>query len=384
MILLHLIKIYTEVIKLEDNMIDFTNFLRKHSNMEILKRNKALDKVAIEQVKYMCKTKKLTHASRNLLSIKERLRHKGFNASVAGENIAKQHSYTKKNKQQYTEVAKMWFKSKEHRKNILGDFTYTAVASCETDKEKYWIQVFAKEKKDWFDKEPEKSVRQHRKKKPFNYGEINEAERSCTVYEECETGELLRPRTFYDVDEGIKTKTVTVSKEDKAFREQICRMMSSSVKTKTVTVSAQEKRQREKSTARNDHSQMIQTTTFTTTQTVTSTPTTTSSSATSSSQSSSTTTLPSSQSSSAISSTQPSSSTQPPPSSALRNDLFKIIPELAEQLKDELLKDVTDQTDGDLFDQIKKEYSDKNIDQDMLHKIIKEVVNEMNPAIEIA
>ncbi|ORD93211.1 hypothetical protein ECANGB1_621, partial [Enterospora canceri] len=188
----------------DEQMSEFINFLRINSGMEPLEEHPALVAVAKEHVRSMCRGGKLTHASRNLTSLIRRIGRKGLHIERAAENIAKQYSYTKSNMQEYTEVAKKWFRSTEHRRIMLGPFNYTGVASCDTGNEKYWVQVFAKEEEM---RQPDKTVRDSG---DLSYGIIDPARSPCTLITECDVGEMVRPSTFSQIDQGIRTKTVTV------------------------------------------------------------------------------------------------------------------------------------------------------------------------------
>lgn len=211
-------------IRVDDEIIKFVNFLREDSGIDTLDTHPALEKVAKEQVKYMCENNKLTHASRNLESLKQRFRKEGFEAISTGENIAKKNIGNSNYDHDYTEVVKVWYKSKAHRKNILGDFTFTAAAVCINNNTKYWIQVFAKgnefedienefiKMKDNNESnnpiyEPEKTIKKFQLKQfthnPFNYGIIDPSRSPCTNLKECKVGQMVRPTFYSDVDNGV-------------------------------------------------------------------------------------------------------------------------------------------------------------------------------------
>ncbi|OQS55715.1 hypothetical protein EHP00_453 [Ecytonucleospora hepatopenaei] len=256
-------------IKNEMQMTNFINVLRKHNNMEELIPDSAILKVAKDQVEHMCKINKLTHASKNLESLNNRLKNAGLKVVRSGENIALQHRQGKT--ESYTEVAKMWYKSKDHRKNMLGDFAYTAVASCSNGKEKYWIQIFAKpysnkeikelgEKKTTKKKntEPEKTVKKKRKTTTKSKQKENN---------EFDYKNLLEPSYSEDSplqDKFNKTpaiKTVTISKTDEDLKKEISKMLKANAKTKTVTVKAADRQMPHSSTVQNK--QNVQTVTVT-------------------------------------------------------------------------------------------------------------------------
>lgn len=124
---------------LAERMVRMLNEYRKASSMEALVKNRILAKVAHEQVHYMCKNKLLTHSSPEG-SLQEKVRRLGFRDVNVGQNIAKQEN------SDYVELGKAWFGSEEHRKNILGDFIYTEVATCQdSDGSRYWAQIFGKD-----------------------------------------------------------------------------------------------------------------------------------------------------------------------------------------------------------------------------------------------
>lgn len=123
---------------LNKKMISLINNFRSQNEMEPLEINNAIDKTAALQAKYMCKNKRLTHSSPGG-NLKERLEANNFKAVNFGENIAKQEN------NDYEEVARLWMQSKEHRKNILGDFSYTGISTCQdSDGSRYWVQIFGK------------------------------------------------------------------------------------------------------------------------------------------------------------------------------------------------------------------------------------------------
>lgn len=418
-------------IKSEVEMVNFINILRKHSNMEGLVLDESVVKVAKGQVKHMCGTHKLTHASKNLESLKTRLKKEGLHVVLAGENIALQHSYTKKNDQeQYAEIAKMWFKSKEHRKNILGDFTVTGVASCTTPKEKYWIQVFAKtisnkeihklgKKKNQLTKsstpyrsntEPEKTTKQHRKEiSPEDYPEENyENPKSKYAQPENYTDQQPEedlsetPRKQHDV-----TKTVTVNTVDDNLRHEISKLLKVKNNTKTVTVKINKTEEKPK-----------QPRTVTVTQHVTATvttsniPTSISTSSASNTNTSSASSTTSSSNNSNNSTTQPTRSLSTPLSSTTKNEFMSIISEIVQKLKDEIYKEVgkeeikeeKEKLKNNLSEDIKEEYEESynktknNLnklnneesfendfnDKQRMKRYIKEVMRDMEPSIEIA
>ncbi|ORD92890.1 hypothetical protein ECANGB1_2379 [Enterospora canceri] len=107
---------------------------------------------------------------------------------------------------------------------MLGPFNYTGVASCDTGNEKYWVQVFAKEEEM---RQPDKTVRDSG---DLSYGIIDPARSPCTLITECDVGEMVRPSTFSQIDQGIRTKTVTVSgavndKPQSSLRDKLSRLI---------------------------------------------------------------------------------------------------------------------------------------------------------------
>lgn len=129
-------------LSLEDAMLRLVNEYRRSRNMDTLYCLEALQKAADYQAQVMCTTGRLTHEGIDKYhhALDDRLRMFDFVGENIGENIARQEN------DEYAEVFKLWAKSGEHRKNILGDYTYTGISTCR-DKNGYrfWIQVFGKD-----------------------------------------------------------------------------------------------------------------------------------------------------------------------------------------------------------------------------------------------
>ncbi|KAI5169345.1 hypothetical protein PAEPH01_0634 [Pancytospora epiphaga] len=124
--------------ELARRMVNITNEYRKGIDMEPLSGNTIILSVAKEQAGYMCRYKELKHSSPEG-TLKEKLTRKGFQGVNIGQNIAKQEN------SDYRALAQAWVRSFEHRKNILGDFTYSEAATCrDSEGNRYWVQIFGK------------------------------------------------------------------------------------------------------------------------------------------------------------------------------------------------------------------------------------------------
>lgn len=124
---------------LAHSMLNLINENRKKQNLKILKSIQNLENAARDQALYMCENSILTHNNPGG-DLGERVRKNGFKGSSIGENIAKNHS------DRFEDVSKMWMESLKHKKNIMGEFNYTGVATC-LDKKggRFWVQVFGKD-----------------------------------------------------------------------------------------------------------------------------------------------------------------------------------------------------------------------------------------------
>ncbi|EED44564.1 hypothetical protein EBI_21714 [Enterocytozoon bieneusi H348] len=358
-------------IQADDKIIKFVNFLREDSGIDTLDTHPALLKVAKEQVRYMCENNKLTHASRNLESLKQRFRKEGFEAILTGENIAKKNIGDSNYDHDYTEVVKVWYKSKAHRKNILGDFTFTAAAVCITNNTKYWIQVFAKGNefedienefmkiKDSSENtspiyEPEKTIKKLKRKQsspnPFNYGIIDPSRSPCTNLKECKVGQMVRPTFFSEVDNGVNNNIKLTSTHSIPQTTDIKRIV------KKVLIDELDKIG---SIAKN-YTQSLSSSSFL---------------------SINTTTIPESNKSVPTSSTSASTSvSQPPRTTSHSNakntsDLLSIIPTLIKELKNDLYKDIAMEkiNEKSVND---KTNSNKKVDEDIFKNLIKEAIEE--------
>eukprot|EP00866_Antonospora_locustae_P001629 jgi/Antlo1/1629/1841 len=133
---------FTLCISLEDAMLRLVNDYRGSRNMDTLYCLEALQKAADYQAQVMCTTGRLTHEGIDKYhhALDDRLRMFDFVGENIGENIARQEN------DEYAEVFKLWVKSSEHRKNILGDYTYTGISTCRNKSGyRFWIQVFGKD-----------------------------------------------------------------------------------------------------------------------------------------------------------------------------------------------------------------------------------------------
>lgn len=133
---------FTLCLSLEDAMLRLVNEYRGNRNMDTLYCLEALQKAAEYQARVMCTTGKLTHEGIDKYhhALDDRLRILDFVGENIGENIAKQEN------DEYSDVFKLWISSSEHRKNILGDYTYTGVSTCKNKSGyRFWVQVFGKD-----------------------------------------------------------------------------------------------------------------------------------------------------------------------------------------------------------------------------------------------
>lgn len=137
MILLFLVSLNCD--NLANSMFNVINGNRSSSGLNHLKSIQNLENAARDQVLYMCENSNLTHDNPQG-DLQQRVKRNGFKGYSIGENIAKSHS------DNYNEVAKIWMDSPRHKKNILGDFNYTGIATCLDRKgARYWVQVFGKD-----------------------------------------------------------------------------------------------------------------------------------------------------------------------------------------------------------------------------------------------
>ncbi|KAH9411761.1 hypothetical protein HK407_03g05110 [Ordospora pajunii] len=127
---------------LEKDMLGYVNKFRARHKMEELHELSSLHDAAKMQATHMCTRGVLTHEGpdgdgKTLAGRLKRFKFVGLNV---GENIAKQED------DDYTEVAKLWMDSEEHRNNILGDYAYSGIATCVgKDGNRYWVHVFGKD-----------------------------------------------------------------------------------------------------------------------------------------------------------------------------------------------------------------------------------------------
>ncbi|KAM0672618.1 SCP/PR1 domain-containing protein [Ordospora colligata] len=127
---------------LEKDMLGYVNKFRMRHKMEELHELPSLHDAAKMQATHMCTRGILTHEGPNGdgNTLADRLKRFRFVGLNVGENIAKQED------DDYTEVAKLWMGSEEHRNNILGDYVYSGIATCVgKDGNRYWVHVFGKD-----------------------------------------------------------------------------------------------------------------------------------------------------------------------------------------------------------------------------------------------
>lgn len=132
--------VFATTTTVEHQLLLLTNAFRISKNIPPLDTNPALNRAASFLASYMCDTRSLSHLHPIHHTLSDRLLHFDFVGENIGENIARARSETR-------EVFRVWSKSTEHRKNILGDYNLTGIGSCVAeDGERYFVQVFAKKK----------------------------------------------------------------------------------------------------------------------------------------------------------------------------------------------------------------------------------------------
>ncbi|TBU04504.1 hypothetical protein CWI36_0755p0020, partial [Hamiltosporidium magnivora] len=125
----------------EKDMLRLTNEFRRENNLKELELYYPLEKTARMQAEFMCSIMKITHdgPEKKTRTLDRRLLLNDFVGENIGENIAKQQG------DNYGEVFRIWKRSDKHKKNILGDYTYTGIYTCkDRRKNRYWVQVFGK------------------------------------------------------------------------------------------------------------------------------------------------------------------------------------------------------------------------------------------------
>lgn len=124
---------------LANSMFAAINQKRKENGLSALRSIVNLQNSARDQVLYLCENSILTHDNPNG-DLQQRVKRNGFDGSLIGENISKNHS------DEIDIVIKMWMGSLNHRKNIMGNYKYTGVSTCVDKKGKrFWVQVFGNE-----------------------------------------------------------------------------------------------------------------------------------------------------------------------------------------------------------------------------------------------
>lgn len=117
-------------------MYNIINEYRLENNLTLLKLIPNLESAAKDQALYMCEERVLTHDN-PIGSLRTRSIRHGFKGTSIGENIAKTGN------DDFKKVVEVWMKSLKHKKNILGNFTYTGIATClDKESKRYWVQVF--------------------------------------------------------------------------------------------------------------------------------------------------------------------------------------------------------------------------------------------------
>lgn len=109
------------------------NKYRKAKHLKALKRDKKLEKIALQRAKEMAKTGKFSHTRPNGKSGLTLIKGK----KAKGENIAMGQTTCK-------EVSKDWYNSKGHRQNMLRkNFKKVGIAGYTYNGVTYWAQVFS-------------------------------------------------------------------------------------------------------------------------------------------------------------------------------------------------------------------------------------------------
>lgn len=122
-----------------NSMMGLVNSNRSDAGLELLRSIQNLESAARDQALYMCENSLLTHTN-PAGDLIDRARRNGFKGLSIGENIAKSHN------DEYKDVVKMWMSSQRHKKNIMGNFNYTGVATClDKNGNRFWVQVFGKD-----------------------------------------------------------------------------------------------------------------------------------------------------------------------------------------------------------------------------------------------
>lgn len=124
---------------LANSMFTAINQKRRENGLMSLRSITNLESSAKDQALYMCENSILTHNNPSG-DLQSRVKRNGFKGVLIGENIAKNHS------DGFDEVIQMWMNSPLHKKNILGNYSYTGLATCLDKKgSRFWVQVFGSE-----------------------------------------------------------------------------------------------------------------------------------------------------------------------------------------------------------------------------------------------
>jgi uncharacterized protein YkwD len=130
-----------ELTKAAQKILELTNAARKKENLEPLKLNGTLNKIARGHSANMAKQQKMEH---ELDGVKpyERVEKGGYDYVMVGENIAFSPELD------VSEVFEGWMKSKIHREHLLGEFKETGIGLARGDKgDVYYTQIFATARK---------------------------------------------------------------------------------------------------------------------------------------------------------------------------------------------------------------------------------------------
>ncbi|MDG3583194.1 CAP domain-containing protein [Galbibacter pacificus] len=121
--------------ELEAAVIDEVNKYRNKEGLNSLEYDASIYKYAAEQTQYMVSTGNINH---NNFEGRATLLSKSTQAEAVSENVAKNYPDAQS-------VVSGWISSKGHHKNIIGNYTHTAVSVAKDAKGTlYYTQIFYK------------------------------------------------------------------------------------------------------------------------------------------------------------------------------------------------------------------------------------------------
>lgn len=122
-----------------DNMLILTNTYRLKSHLNPLSIHPGLQRSAQSHADYLCSINRLTHSEPFQKTLSDRLLHFDYVGEKIGENLAREEG------SDYEEVFRIWKNSKEHERNLLGDYSDIGIGTCK-EKERYWVMIFGKKR----------------------------------------------------------------------------------------------------------------------------------------------------------------------------------------------------------------------------------------------